>query len=126
MPLPPSGTCAGGTEANRKSVPREMTSLRPLLFFSFKEDTSICAAASPGRTQGWVVGDRAEKTRRGGEVGRSKSGAKGAWDKEISQKLVEIHEAPSPHPSETAGRGRVEDLTLQNRKLRDRGFGGQS
>lgn len=68
MPLPPSGTsCAGGTEANRKSVPREMTSLRPLLFFSFKEDTGICAAASPGRTQGGWWGT---ELKRPGEVGR--------------------------------------------------------
>lgn len=65
------------------------------------------------------MGHRAEKSGRGGERSEEARQGLGAWEKEMSQEMVEIHEAHSPHPSE------AEEEAHRDGKLAERGFGGQ-
>lgn len=52
-----------------------------------------------GRTWGWAVGHRDEKSGRGGErSGEARQGLSEPGKKEVLQKMVKIHEAPSPPP----------------------------
>lgn len=85
-----------------------------------------CQRIPLGGPWGLAVGNRDEKSGRGGQrsgEARQRPGESGK--KEVSQEMVKIHEAPQPTIAGREQEEPREGLPLEDGKLEGRGYGGQ-